>query len=71
MFAHYSGRHGAERMEAMRERMLAETGGDVVKQAGIFSMFARLRALLRRFWGMARDLFAGKNVSLMSLPCMI
>ena len=64
VFAHYGGRRGRERLSEMRERMLSDAGHDVLRKAGIIAMFERMRELLNRYWSLARDLFAGKNVSL-------
>ncbi|MCR5588107.1 MAG: hypothetical protein K6F72_00665 [Bacteroidales bacterium] len=59
VFAHYSGKRGAERLEAeMREEMKKADG--IFEKAQVANIFHKLRALLNKFWTMARDLFAGK-----------
>jgi hypothetical protein len=60
MFAHFSGRRGAERLREEQRKAMDEAG-DYVEKAGVVAMFERLRDVLRRFWNMARDLFAGKT----------
>lgn len=59
VFAHYSGRRGAERLESdMREAMAQEP--DLTLKAQVALVFHKLREMLQKFWTMARDLFAGK-----------
>lgn len=59
VFAHYSGRRGAERLESdMREAMAQEP--DLTLKAQVALVFHKLRDALQKFWTMARDLFAGK-----------
>ena len=63
VFAHYSGRRGAERLEAdMKAAMDAEPS--LTMKARVATVFHKLRELLNRFWGVARDMFAGKDVDL-------
>lgn len=59
VFAHYSGKRGAERLEnEMREEMKKADG--IFEKAQVANIFHKLRDLLQKFWSMARDLFAGK-----------
>jgi len=60
VFAHFSGRRGAERMRAEQERMEGETQS-LVGKAKVIAMFENLRDALKKFWNAARDLFAGKT----------
>ena len=60
VFAHYSGKRGAERLH--QEYVKAMEGvSDPIEKAKVGSVFARLKDLLDRFWNAARDLFAGKT----------
>jgi hypothetical protein len=59
VFAHFSGRRGAERMRAEQERMEGETRS-IVGKAKVIAMFERLRNVLRDFWNRSRQLFAGR-----------
>lgn len=61
VFAHFSGRRGAERLRAEQERMEGETRS-LVGKAKVIAMFENLRDALKKFWNAARDLFAGKGV---------
>ena len=61
VFAHFSGRRGAERLRAEQERMEGETRS-IVGKAKVIAMFENLRNALKRFWNAARELFAGKSV---------
>lgn len=61
VFAHFSGRRGAERLRAEQERMEGETRS-IVGKAKVIAMFENLRNALKKFWDAARDLFAGKGV---------
>lgn len=61
VFAHFSGRRGAERLRAEQERMEGETQS-IVGKAKVIAMFENLRNALKKFWNAARDLFAGKSV---------
>ena len=63
VFNHYSGRRGRERLEREQEEMLKQADG-VLNKAKIYSMFAKIKSALKRFWQMARDLFAGKTEGL-------
>lgn len=63
VFNHYSGRRGRERLEREQEEMLKQADG-VLSKAKIYSMFAKIKSALQRFWQMARDLFAGKTEGL-------
>lgn len=63
VFNHYSGRRGRERLEREQEEMLNQADG-VLNKAKIYSMFAKIKSALKRFWQMARDLFAGKTEGL-------
>jgi hypothetical protein len=59
VFAHYSGKRGAERLEKdMREEMAKANG--IIEKAQVATVFAKIKDLLSKFWNMARDLFAGK-----------
>lgn len=59
VFAHYSGKRGAERLEKeMREEMKKANG--IFEKAQVANIFHKLRDVLQKFWNMARDLFAGK-----------
>ncbi|MBQ6069480.1 MAG: hypothetical protein IJK84_08260 [Bacteroidales bacterium] len=60
VFAHFSGRRGAERLRAEQVRMEGETRS-LVGKAKVIAMFETLRDALRRFWNTARDLFAGRT----------
>ena len=60
VFAHFSGRRGAERLREEQRKAMDEAG-DYVEKAGVVAMFERLRDALKKFWNMARDLFAGKT----------
>ena len=59
VFAHYSGRRGAERLEREMKEEMAKANG-VFEKAQVASVFAKIRDLLSKFWKMSRDLFAGK-----------
>lgn len=59
VFAHYSGRRGAERLEREMQEEMAKANG-VFEKAQVASVFAKIRDLLSKFWKMSRDLFAGK-----------
>jgi hypothetical protein len=59
VFTHYSGKRGAERLEADMRAEMAKADG-VVEKAKVANVFHKIRELLKRFWDMARDLFAGK-----------
>ncbi len=60
VFAHFSGRRGAERLREEQRKAMDEAG-DYVEKAGVVAMFERLRDALKKFWNAARDLFAGKR----------
>ena len=60
VFAHFSGRRGAERLRSEQEKMMQKAKG-VFDKAKITTMFDRLRNILHDFWTQARDLFAGKT----------
>ena len=60
VFAHFSGRRGAERLREEQRKAMDEAG-DYVEKAGVVAMFERLRDALKKFWNAARDLFAGKT----------
>lgn len=49
VLAHYSGRRGAERLRAERER-IASGEGDVVEKAKAISALERVKDALKRFW---------------------
>ena len=49
VLAHYSGRRGAERLRAERER-IASGEGDVVEKAKAISALERVKNALKRFW---------------------
>lgn len=66
VFTHFSGRRGRERMEEERRRMMNEEP-DLMGKARVARMFYRLRRALKRFWTMARDLFAGNNARLKTM----
>ncbi len=59
VFAHYSGKRGAERLKAEMKAEMEKADG-VFEKAKVGSVFANIKALLDRFWNMARDLFSGK-----------
>lgn len=61
VFAHFSGRRGAERLRAEQKRMDGETQS-IVGKAKVIAMFENLRNALKKFWNAARELFAGKGV---------
>lgn len=57
VFAHYSGRRGAERLRTdMLKEMAKEP--DLTLKAQVANMFHKLRTLLDNFWNMSRQLFA-------------
>ena len=59
VFAHYSGRRGAERLRTeMRKEMGKEP--DLTLKAQVALVFHKLREVLQKFWTMVRNLFAGK-----------
>ena len=58
MFAHYSGKRGAERLRGEMHTEMARTK-DAFGMAGVRGMFTRLKTLLDKFWKATRDLFAG------------
>lgn len=60
VFAHFSGRRGAEWLREEQRKAMDEAG-DYVEKAGVVAMFERLRDALKKFWNAARDLFAGKR----------
>lgn len=60
VFAHFSGRRGAERLRSEQEKMMQKANG-IFDKAKITTMFDRLRNILHDFWAQARDLFAGKT----------
>lgn len=60
VFAHFSGRRGAERLRSEQEKMMQKANG-IFDKAKITTMFDRLRNMLHDFWAQARDLFAGKT----------
>ena len=60
VFAHFSGRRGAERLREEQRKAMDEAS-DYVEKAGVVAMFERLRDALKKFWNAARDLFAGKT----------
>ena len=66
VFTHFSGRRGRERMEEERRRMMNEEP-DLMGKARVARLFYRLRRALKRFWTMARDLFAGNNARLKTM----
>lgn len=59
VFAHYSGRRGAERLRREEEAEMAKADG-VLDKARIKVVFDKIRRALTRFWELSRDLFAGK-----------
>ena len=63
VFAHFSGKRGAERLRAEYERMSAEAREreGLTGVARVKAMFDKLRKLLSGFWQRSRDLFAGKR----------
>ena len=63
VFSHFAGRRGAERLKEMEHAEVAKTKG-VLNKARVVDMFRRLRDLLREYWTMARNLFAGDNAKL-------
>ena len=60
VFAHFSGRRGAERLRSEQKKMMQKANG-VFDKAKITTMFDKLRNMLHNFWAQARDLFAGKT----------
>ena len=60
VFAHFSGRRGAERLRSEQEKMMQKANG-IFDKAKITTMFDKLRNILHDFWAQARDLFAGKT----------
>jgi len=60
VFAHFSGRRGAERLRSEQDKMMQKANG-VFDKAKITTMFDKLRNMLHDFWAQARDLFAGKT----------
>lgn len=66
VFAHFSGRRGAERLREEQRKAMDEAS-DYVEKAGVVAMFERLRDALKKFWNMARDLFAGKTRGIKSM----
>lgn len=66
VFAHFSGRRGAERLREEQRKAMDEAG-DYVEKAGVVAMFERLRDALKKFWNAARDLFAGKTRGIKSM----
>lgn len=67
VFAQYSGKRGAERLnKEMRAEM--EKAEGVFEKAKIRKIFGKIKAMLDIFWDMARDLFSGsvKGISKMS-----
>lgn len=63
VFSHFSGRRGAEQLKELEEREVAKAKGPINK-ARIMDVFRTLRDMLKEYWTMARDLFAGKNARL-------
>ncbi len=63
VFSKYSGKKGAERMRADQKRLIDEADG-MVGASRVAALFQRIKEALRKFWSLARDLFAGKNVNL-------
>lgn len=59
VFAHYSGRRGADRLHREEEAEMAKADG-VLNKARIKVIFDKIRKALTRFWELSRDLFAGK-----------
>ena len=66
VFAHFSGRRGAERLREEQRKAMDEAS-DYVEKSGVVAMFERLRDALKKFWNMARDLFAGKMRGIKSM----
>ena len=66
VFAHFSGKRGAERLRAEQKRMTDEAKGKrgIAKVAKIFD---NIRKALSKFWNAARKLFAGNNEDLEKL----
>lgn len=60
VFAHFSGRRGAERLRSEQDKMMQKANG-IFDKAKITTMFDRLKNILHDFWTQARDLFAGKT----------
>ena len=60
VFAHFSGKRGAERLRSEQEKMMQKANG-IFDKAKITTMFDKLRNMLHDFWAQARDLFAGKT----------
>lgn len=60
VFAHFSGRRGAERLRSEQEKMMQKAKG-VFDKAKITTMFDKLKDMLHDFWTQVRDLFAGKT----------
>ena len=60
VFAHFSGRRGAERLRSEQEKMMQKANG-IFDKAKITTMFDKLKNMLHDFWAQARDLFAGKT----------
>lgn len=63
VFSQFSGKRGKERLEQLRDEEVNKTK-DIAEKARIFNMFHKLAALLKGYWEMARDLFAGNNIRL-------
>lgn len=60
VFSQFSGKRGAERLRAERERLMAEA--DTAERKGVVArVFDRIKGVLDRYWNMARDLMAGKT----------
>ena len=60
VFAHFSGRRGAERLRSEQDKMMQKANG-IFDKAKITTMFDKLKNMLHDFWTQARDLFAGKT----------
>lgn len=59
VFTHYSGKRGAERLRQEMQAEMAKAQG-ILDKARVVNMFHKLGELLKKFWQMSRDLFAGK-----------
>lgn len=59
VFAHYSGKRGAERLRQEMEAEMAKANG-IIEKARVANVFHTIREILSKFWEVSRDLFAGK-----------
>ena len=60
VIANYTGREGGKRLEDEMSRQMRETP-DIVEKARIATIFHKLRDLLKRFWEITKDIFAGNT----------